>query len=252
MDETKTYWEKSNAPIAGFMRLIVNKKKKEKTMTEKKVLKLRFGKRPQEESAAPEPSFDEKLEQARQNAEPTELPSKKATETPNRSTMIQSAPIKQMEATKSPDIAAEILTIIKAYKGDLSKAWKFIIETFEGEDLATAGYQICLIQTNERLARENALREILENARRGIITIPFDPREDPLFIKIIKTVKGSEPAFIREYKEQVTPKEKQEKFIPAPTPEKIKEDYTTKKEQRLADIHSMIDDEAIEEDGVSQ
>lgn len=223
-------------------------------MTEKKVMKIRFGKKSQGEPEAAPISFEEKLEQIKQS---NEIQSNKATETPNRSQTIQAAPIKQIEpqeqAIKSPDISAEIQTLIKAYKGDLSKVWKFIVETFEGEDLATAGYQICLIQTNERLARENALREILQNMRRGQISLPFDPREDPLFVQIIKAIKESEPTSIREYREQVTPKETQQKFTPVPPPEKIKEDYTTKKEQRLAEIHAMVDDEeTIDYDGVSQ
>jgi hypothetical protein len=217
------------------MRFILNKKnKEEKVMTERKKLKFR-----KDESADPAPSppetFDDKLARIKDSNVPSP---NKASETPNRSPSIQSAPVNQpqqrprLPAIETPrDVSAEIQSIIQAYKGDLVRTQEFILANFEGADLYTAGFQICLILTNERIARENALREIFENMRRGTITVPFDPREDPLFLTLIKRIIPSQVP--RQVTEQVPEKETVQ--VPA------KEDYTTRREQKIAELHAMID-----------
>lgn len=203
-------------------------------MTEKKKLKFRKDD-PVDPVPSPPETIDDKMERAREKYVPT---SNQASETPNRSPVIQSAPMNKpqqrprLPAIETPrDVSTEIQTIIQAYKGDLVKTQEFILANFEGADLYTAGFQICLILTNERIARENALREIFENMRRGTITVPFDPREDPLFLTLIKRIIPSQVP--RQVTEQVPEKEPVQ--VPA------KEDYTTRREQKIAELHAMID-----------
>jgi len=205
-------------------------------MTEKKKLKFRKD-GPEDVAPSPPETFDDKLARIKESNVPSP---NQASETPNRSPSIQTAPINQpqqrprLPSIETPrDVSAEIQSIIQAYKGDLVKTQEFILTNFEGVDLYTAGFQICLILTNERIARENALREIFENMRRGTITVPFDPREDPLFLTLIKRIIPTQVT--RQVSEQVPAK------APAPVQVPAKEDYTTRREQKIAELHAMID-----------
>lgn len=207
-------------------------------MAEKKVLRFRK-KVPDEPEAGIELSTEQKLEQLRNENEQNIVQSNKPVIMPNKPVVKQNAsPVQQVdksvveESIKPRDVSAEIAALIRAYKGDLLKVQQFIIEHFDDpEDLYTAGFQMCLILTNDRLAKENALRDIFENMRRGTITVPFDPREDPLFLKLIKQIIPSQVP--RQVLEQVPAK------IPIKVP--TKEDYTTQREQELAEIHAMLD-----------
>lgn len=151
---------------------------------------------------------------------------------------------------KPRDVSAEISTLIQAYKGDLYKVQEFIIENFDKREIFDSGYQICLIQSNERLARENALRDIVDNVLRGKVSLPFDPRDDPVLIKLIQKVIPAQVV-------QAVPRESQR--IPAPVkvpdeipivpvhegsftkPSRNDEDFTSSEEERLAEIHKLID-----------
>jgi hypothetical protein len=234
-EKTKGYWERSNAPLAGFMRVILSKKQKEKTMSEKKFLRFRKDTPAEPVTTDPKQTIGEQIEQMRKKAGPIEASPIKASETPIKQYLNESAPIRQRIEQKPRDVSAEIQTLITMYKGDLVKVQSFILENFEGMDLYTAGFQICLILTNERISRENALREIFENMRHGTLAVPFDPREDPMFITLLKKI-------------AIPPQ------VPKQVPAKVPthEDYTTKREQELATLRSSLDEMTMEPDGVAQ
>lgn len=208
-------------------------------MVEKKhIMKFRKD-NPEEAVPSPPETFDDKLDRIK---EKNILSSNQASETP----VNQTAPIRETlpkierhvtEQGKPHDVSEEFKTIMQAYKGDLTKVEKFILENFEGEDLYYAGvqvgYQFCLTLVNDWFIRVNALKEIIENTRKGLLPVPFDPREDPVLITLIKQL-----SLVK------VPKQISEQ-VPAKTPVQVpaKEDYSVRREKRLAELNAMIDEE---------
>jgi len=138
---------------------------------------------------------------------------------------------------KPRDVSAEIQPLIQAYNGDLFKVQEFVIKNFEKREIFNAGYQICLIQTNERLAKENALRDIFKNVLRGKILLPFDPREDPQFIKLIQKLAPASAHVEIPREIPITQVQGAERESP-----RTDEDFTTSEEQRLAAIRDFLDE----------
>jgi len=173
---------------------------------------------------------EKKILKFRKEPEPTKEPAKAA------------EPIKtNIEIPQQPkprDVSQEIQTLIQAYNGDLGKVQEFVIENFNKREIFDAGFQICLILTNDRLARENALREILDNVRHNRITLPFDPRDDPVLVKLIKRVIAP---YTAPFSAQVLPSSVTQPPQRVNKTEEVPEDYTTSEEQRLAEIHALLD-----------
>ncbi len=221
-------------------------------MSEKKTMRFRRDP-PEEKEPENKGSLSERIEQARKNSETSEIfPSKTTIDPP----VTVTAPIKNqttdrriIKADTPRDVPGEIQALLGAYKGDLVKVQEFILTNFEGVDLYTAGFQICLILTNERIARENALREIFENMRRGVLKVPFDPREDPMVISLFKKI--SIPRERNLWEPPIELIKKETPGIPEKKKSVLREDFTTKDEQ-LSSIHNQIDEIDIGRDGVSQ
>lgn len=178
-------------------------------MAEKKHM-LKFRKDgPVESDPSPPETIDDKMERARDKYVPA---SNQASEkqTATKTTIEDQA---KKPSSQPTNVSEEIHLAYKAYKGDFAKIWKFIIENFEGEEAATAGYQVCLLQTNIWIARWQRIFEI---------PFPFDPRiEHPLLAMM----------------ETQSPVETKE----AP----MKEEFTSKREQRLAELHAQIDNTEV-------
>lgn len=76
----------------------------------------------------------------------------------------------------------------KEFNGNMKKVQDFAVNNYQGEDLFSAGYQVCMIMTNNRLQVESIQRKYLKNILEGDTEIPFDPREETILSKIIKSL----------------------------------------------------------------
>lgn len=102
---------------------------------------------------------------------------------------VSDAPVKAPEPVEVRKPVNELIEEkIKEYGGSLAEVWKYVIGNLHGEELATAGYQICLIQVNNRLDMENRQRKLINDYLHGVNEIPFDPRMDPVFVRLVTAI----------------------------------------------------------------
>jgi hypothetical protein len=75
---------------------------------------------------------------------------------------------------------------LREFGGSLVKLQEWCFKNLSGLDLYTAGFQLCLYATNQRLVYENKLRHYFKQLMEGSVDIPFDPRIEPQLMKLLR------------------------------------------------------------------
>jgi hypothetical protein len=100
---------------------------------------------------------------------------------------IEQKPIEQQQPveTKKKPVYEIINEKAIEFNYDMKKVQDYAIVTLTGENLFSAGFQVCLIMTNNRLQVENVQRNYLKSILDGNTEIPFDPRQPTILSKVM-------------------------------------------------------------------
>jgi hypothetical protein len=74
------------------------------------------------------------------------------------------------------------------FKMDMKQVQDFAVANYSGENLFTAGFQVCLIMVNQRLQVENLQRNYLKGILDGNIEVPFDPRQPTVLSRVVTSL----------------------------------------------------------------
>lgn len=92
---------------------------------------------------------------------------------------------KPIKETKQKPVYELINEKAVEYKYDMKRVQDYAVATLSGENLFSAGFQVCLIMTNNRLQIENMQRNYLKSILDGNTEIPFDPRQPTILSKVM-------------------------------------------------------------------